>query len=432
MVNYTMTDEHGAPDLELKITITGTNDGPVAVDDTASVNEDASISGSSPPRQRRRSRRDPRLRAGQSGPRPDVQRQRQLELRCGSYDSLAAGEPLVLTIPYTVTDEHGAPDTGELKITITGTNDAPALTGTQATLAGGTEDVAYIVSAASLLAGFTDVDTGDVLPCSASSADHGSVVDNGNGTYTITPTANYNGTVTLSYSVVDGHGGVTPATLSFNLAAVNDPAVDHRRLQRLGDRGHAGQPGRSGRHGHGLLVRRRQSAEPFVPVASTATASGYGSYTVSAAGVWTYTLNNANATVNALATGILLIDTFTVQSADGTTQTITVTITGMTDAIVLPLTENGADPNDNDSLVGSNASGFLLVNGTNAGETLTGDTSSNDKDIINGFGGDDNVNAVTQLTKCMAALATTPLTARTADLLYGQAGNRHHSWQRNC
>ena len=48
------------------------------------------------------------------------------------------------------------------------------------------------------------------------------MVNNGNGTYTITPTANYNGTVNLSYNVIDSHGGSVAATQSFMLAAVND------------------------------------------------------------------------------------------------------------------------------------------------------------------------------------------------------------------
>ena len=38
-----------------------------------------------------------------------------------SYDSLPEGEQLVLTIPYTVTDEHGATSAADLTVTITGT-----------------------------------------------------------------------------------------------------------------------------------------------------------------------------------------------------------------------------------------------------------------------------------------------------------------------
>ncbi|MCU8536814.1 Ig-like domain-containing protein, partial [Vibrio vulnificus] len=42
-----------------------------------------------------------------------------------SYDSLEAGEKLVLEIPVTVTDDQNATDTTTLTITVTGTNDAP-------------------------------------------------------------------------------------------------------------------------------------------------------------------------------------------------------------------------------------------------------------------------------------------------------------------
>jgi hypothetical protein len=79
------------------------------------------------------------------------------------------------------------------------------------------------------LTGFTDLDS-DTLSVTALTADHGSVVNNGDGTYTITPTANYNGAVTLGYSVIDGNGGSVAATQTFTLAAVNDaPALTTAR-----------------------------------------------------------------------------------------------------------------------------------------------------------------------------------------------------------
>ena len=47
VANYTVTDEHGATDTAtLTITLTGTNDAPVAVADTNSGNEDSTITGS--------------------------------------------------------------------------------------------------------------------------------------------------------------------------------------------------------------------------------------------------------------------------------------------------------------------------------------------------------------------------------------------------
>ena len=63
---------------------------------------------------------------------------------------------------------------------------------------------------------------GDTLSVSALTSSNGIVVDNGNGTFTITPRANYNGAVSLSYNVIDGNGGSVAASQSYSLAAVND------------------------------------------------------------------------------------------------------------------------------------------------------------------------------------------------------------------
>ena len=53
------------------------------------------------------------------------------------------------------------------------------------------------------------------------------------------------------------------------------------------------------------------------PIASD---NGYGTYTLTAAGVWAYTLDNSNAAVQALNVGDTLTDTFTATTIDGTAQ----------------------------------------------------------------------------------------------------------------
>ena len=88
-------------------------------------------------------------------------------------------------------------------------------------LANGVEDTPYTALAADLLSGFSDAN-GDVLAVTNLSASLGSVTDNGNGSFTITPPANYNGPVSLSYDVVDGNGGSVPAVQGFTLNPVND------------------------------------------------------------------------------------------------------------------------------------------------------------------------------------------------------------------
>lgn len=58
----------------------------------------------------------------------------------------------------------------------------------------------------------------------------------------------------------------------------------------------------------------------------------YGSFTVGTDGIWTYTLDDGNASVDALNAGEALTDSFDVVADDGTTQTVTVDITGANDA----------------------------------------------------------------------------------------------------
>jgi VCBS repeat-containing protein len=55
---------------------------------------------------------------------------------------------------------------------------------------------------------------------------------------------------------------------------------------------------------------------------------GYGSFTMTAGGTWTYTLDAGNPAVKALNACDTLTDTFTVTSIDGTAQAVTVTIQG--------------------------------------------------------------------------------------------------------
>jgi hypothetical protein len=100
-------------------------------------------------------------------------------------------------------------------------NDVPSLTGNTVLLPSGTEETVYTIDVADLLVGFTDID-GDALSVTNLNATNGTLVDNGDGTYTFTPTANYSGTINLTYNVIDGNGGSLPATQTFDLAATND------------------------------------------------------------------------------------------------------------------------------------------------------------------------------------------------------------------
>ena len=104
--------------------------------------------------------------------------------------------------------------------------------------------------------------------------------------------------------------------------------------------------------------------------AGAATANHYGTYSVAANGVWTYTLDNSNAAVQALnASSAPLTDSFTVFSQDGTAKVVTVTINGTNDAAEITGTSTG-------TVVEAGG----VANGTPGTPTATGDLLATDVD----------------------------------------------------
>jgi len=283
-------------------------------------------------------------------------------------------------LSYNVVDGQGGSTAATQSFVLDAVNDAPALTGTAATLAHGTEDTGYTIAATDLLTGFTDVD-GDTLSVSGLSANHGTLVDNLDGTWTFSPEANYNGQVDLSYNVTDGNGGSTPATQSFVLDAVADAAVI------------AGVDAGSVTEDAALTTAQGQLtlSDPDGPTSFVATSQSgtYGSFSMGSDGLWTYSLLNGDPDTNALNDSDHKTETFAVQSADGTSHNVVVTVNGHSDfTYVAPTVFTGTgDPNDNDNAA---VSGANSQTGTSAGETLTG-SANNDK--IAGGAGDDTINA---------------------------------------
>ncbi|MBK6756478.1 MAG: cadherin-like domain-containing protein [Moraxellaceae bacterium] len=103
-------------------------------------------------------------------------------------------------------------------------NDAPIAPSSPISLASGTEDTAYTIKAADLLNGFSDIDSPSLSVINLSSSS-GFLQDNADGTYTLTPNANFNGNIGLTYQVSDSHGGVVDASNSVFIQAVNDAPI---------------------------------------------------------------------------------------------------------------------------------------------------------------------------------------------------------------
>jgi hypothetical protein len=121
----------------------------------------------------------------------------------------------------TLTDSAGVANTGVLQnFALSGTS-SNWVAGAGART--GTEDTSFTLTRDDLLQGWSDAE-GNTLSITAPTADHGTVVVNADGSVTVTPEADYNGAITLSYGVSDGVTTVE-TSLSTTLAAVNDAPV---------------------------------------------------------------------------------------------------------------------------------------------------------------------------------------------------------------
>ena len=100
-------------------------------------------------------------------------------------------------------------------------NDAPAVIAID--LGNIAEDNGRLITQADLLAGATDLD-GDTLSAVTLAITTGSgvLIDNANGTWTFTPTADWNGAVSFSFNVDDGTTITTANTAALVVDAVND------------------------------------------------------------------------------------------------------------------------------------------------------------------------------------------------------------------
>ena len=346
---YTVSDGHGGTASNtLTVTISGTNDTPVASAAIASVIEDTQITtaGTLPPP------RDIDIRDSVSFvPQPlsagtygtltlaaDGTYTYTLNNSLPAVQALGAGETLTDTLSYGVVDNHGAIGTGTLTVTISGTNDAPTATAAAASV---TEDLA--LTANGVLPPPRDVDIHDTLsflPKAAEPGLYGTLTLRADGSYTYTlnnalPAVQALGvgetlTDTFTCTVSDGHGGTGSSTLTITVNGTDDaPSVAAAAASVTEDTGLTASgtlPAPTDPDAHDTPV--------FIP--KTAEAGLYGSLTLNADGTYTYTLNNGSAAVQALGAGEKLADTFTYTVSDGhggtASNTLTLTINGTNDA----------------------------------------------------------------------------------------------------
>jgi VCBS repeat-containing protein len=121
-----------------------------------------------------------------------------------------------------ITSDGSLTDSSTFNLTINPVNDAPVA---GADTLSATEDTPVTYTANQLLANDTDVDSPTLHISSVTSGTGGTATLNGDGTVTFTPSANFNGPASFTYKASDGALDSAAATVTVNVAAVNDPPV---------------------------------------------------------------------------------------------------------------------------------------------------------------------------------------------------------------
>ena len=364
-----VTDDQGATSSStLTLTITGTNDAPVAQAGSATTGENTVLNGQVPAA----SDVDGTIAGYQLTTDVGTGNGTLTFNPNGSYtfdpgqdfDGLPAGVSRDVTFTYQAKDDSGAlsaPQT--ITITVTGTNDAPVAQAGSAT----TEENTILdgqVPAASDVDGTiasyqltTDVGTGN-----------GTLTFHGDGSYTFDPSHDFDSLpagvsrdVTFTYQAQDDSGALSaPQTITITVTGSNDAAVITGAQVSINE---TNAPITTGGQ---LTITDVDSPATFIE--QTNVAGQYGHFNLAADGTWSYTADSA---YNQLSVGQSLTDTFTVTSADGTTSSVSVTIDGTNDAAVI----TGAQVHINETNAPISTGGQLTITDVDSPATFVEQTN---------------------------------------------------------
>ena len=232
-------------------------------------------------------------------------------------------------------------------VTIHGTNDVPVITGTATGSV--TEDVNLSgnnLSTSGAL-GITDVDQGQ----SNFTIQASTPGSNGYGTFTLAADGHWTYTADDHQTAIQQLGASESITDSFTAVSSDGTASQLVTVTIHGTNDVPVITGTStgsvtedvGLSGNNLVTSGAlgitdadQGQSNFTIQASTAGSNGYGSFTLDAAGSWTYTADDSQTAIQQLGAGQSITDSFTAVSSDGTaSQLVTVTIHGTNDAAVI-------------------------------------------------------------------------------------------------
>ena len=241
-------------------------------------------------------------------------------------------------LTVTATDSHGAKISATFDLSVADTNDAPTLTpiASISVTEDGQRASGHITA--------TDPDTGDTLHYSVAAPVDGLTFDS-DGNWSFDPShsayqalaGGQSVTLDIPITVADAGNASDSGALRITVTGTDDaPIIGGITHNNVFEDQHvtAGKLVANGQ----LQVTDIDSGESHFNVAMGNSDQGYGSFIIGPSGAWTYTADNSQTVIQQLSKGQTLQDSFTVQSADGTSQTVTITITGTNDAPVVAAT----------------------------------------------------------------------------------------------
>ena len=261
---------------------------------------------------------------------------------------------LIPSVTITVTDDGTGNliDSETFTITVADVNIAPVSVNDTNAL-DGAEDTTTATLNATLLANDSDPDgdsisitningtalTGGVQSITVT---NGTVNIDSSDNITFTADADYNGAVSFDYTISDG-ALTNTATVSGTISAINDAATISGTDTGTVQEDISVVTNNISTTGTLTITDVDTGEAVFTPETITGT---YGDLTIDAAGDWTYTADNTQATIQALDSGEFLTDTIQVSSADGTTHNVVMTINGSDDLAVIGGTTTGSVTED--------------------------------------------------------------------------------------
>ncbi|MEO8107748.1 MAG: Ig-like domain-containing protein, partial [Actinomycetes bacterium] len=195
------------------VTVNAVNDPPDAVNDSRTINEDASLTF------------DPRA----NDTDPDGDSLTVTGVGTASNGAVSFTGTSVTYTPtsnfngidsftYTISDGNGGTDTATVTVTVNAVNDPPDAVDDSRTI---NEDASLTFDPRG---NDSDPDGNSLTVTGVTAASNGVVSFTGTSV-TYTPTPNWSGTDTFTYTIADGNGGSDTATVTVTVNAVNDPPV---------------------------------------------------------------------------------------------------------------------------------------------------------------------------------------------------------------